>query len=539
MYCNSPYHRPVDNGPGTQVERRDVVGRASEATRPTCELVPSGTVCLGDVPARRALATGVARVHNEHGHASEASLVFDESAKLCETPVVQPCPLALSGRNPVTDARQFLKGNASAGALRFLHYCFADTVVLVPLVAGLLPGDGLELPLGRLRSFLLKVLAAVLVLAAVVLYCLPAVGMPVTVAGQVDDPEINAEHPFGKERIRFVNVTDDSYVPLTAHVEQLHLSLPMLQHASLVLAAGVWHFLPSVDCPDGNPVVFQYAPYPVVVGLRGVLAEPSWFLGIASVRTDDFLDAQDGRLRCQPEVSFDVVVDFLLQSEHLEALVRPCLLTDPVASLVGPFERRQQTSCLLGCWQEFYGCNHLHNSSIDMMGVVVKRQRLSLQPPLGGGISARWGDLDGPVPMPSGTCGVFSPIKRWIAWADRKADSKTGGGRVSDGHTCACEYRREWLAVFEGADATTGEHVDGVFCAYTAHDDPLPPGNREVELSVPDGQTYTLRRLGEWQDRGIKRTVCCDACGARTEAARQRLEREETNGTQNNGTAGE
>ena len=379
MYRNSPYHRPVDNGPGTQIECRDVVGWANEATRPTCEFVPSGTVSLGDVPTRGALATGVSRVNNKYGHTCKASLVLDEAPKLGKPPIVQSCFLPLSGRNPVPDARQLFEGNSPAGALRFEHDCFADTVVLVPLVAGLSAGDSLELPLGRLRSFLLEVLAAVLMLAALIVYGCAGETLAVGIGCQVTYTQIHPKNFSRWNQNRLVHLAPNAHVPLPLDEHEIRLAATGGEQGPLLVAADERDLDTPLQGPDGCLVFATETEDPIIIGLRRMWPEGPLLLAKDLVRVHDLADATHGHLCREAKALSNFPVDLRLQAVDLEALVFPSLLADPVAGLVGPLQGCLQDRCLFGSGKEFDVCYQSHGFHNRVAhGSCQEKQRLSL-----------------------------------------------------------------------------------------------------------------------------------------------------------------
>ena len=109
----------------------------------TPELGLGFSVSLGDVSAGRTRPAGVAWVDGHTRDSDALRLVFDEGAKLPESPVVQPFPLLLAGLNPLADMRQVFQRNAEAGAFSSGNDCLRYAVVLVllepPLFAAHLP----------------------------------------------------------------------------------------------------------------------------------------------------------------------------------------------------------------------------------------------------------------------------------------------------------------------------------------------------------------------------------------------------------------
>ena len=98
-------------------------------TRATQKLSLGLAILFLAMPAHTTDATGVAWVDQDDGHPGPPSLVFDEAAKLKETPTVVPCALRFPYRNPVTNAGKVFQGNRSIRVLGFLNEPFTDLVV--------------------------------------------------------------------------------------------------------------------------------------------------------------------------------------------------------------------------------------------------------------------------------------------------------------------------------------------------------------------------------------------------------------------------
>ena len=365
MLHSSPHHWPVDNGPGTEIQCRDVVSRASEAAGLTREMIPGWTVALTDVGTSRTFPAGIARVDRVDGNAHHPRLIFYEAAQLCEAPIMQPCPLFASGLNPISNPREFLKGYSASGALRILHDCLADTVVFISLIPCLLARYLLQLSFGRLGALLLQVLAAVLVLAPSIVDGDTRVVVTVAVSGQIYDPEIHSKHTVGKERLGFVNVADCGNEPLATDEHEFNFTLPVFKHPSLVLTTDERDLFPSGQGPERHHIILAESENPVIVGLRRMLAETPLLLCKPTVGVDNLLDAKHGGLRSQRKALAHLRIDFLLQTIDLEALVFPGSLADPVAGCVAALQSILEKYCLFLRWNQFDGCYQLHGSIIE------------------------------------------------------------------------------------------------------------------------------------------------------------------------------
>jgi len=273
---------------------------------------------------------------------------------------VQSIALALSGLYPATDALEIFQGNSSSGALRLLYDCFADAMVYVALISGLAAGHLLQFPFRRLAAILLKILAAMLILAPVVLYGFPGVASSIAVAGEIDNSEVNPKNTLRKEGFRIIDVADNSDVPRAANEHEVNLSMGVRKHGPLMLTADEGNLLPAFKRPDGHRVFLAEPEDSVVVWLSGVLAESPLLAFEHLVRINDLADAPHSHLGRKTEPFPGCTVDFGLEAIDLKALVLPCLSADPVASFVGAFQGCPQGFRLLWRREKFYVGNQLH-----------------------------------------------------------------------------------------------------------------------------------------------------------------------------------
>lgn len=89
------------------------------------------------VPAPRALARGVARVHFHHRHAGSLGLVLHVKAELMEGPTAQAAAHRALEPCPAADALENLEGYRTAGAFGTPHQRLGNTVAHVVLQARL------------------------------------------------------------------------------------------------------------------------------------------------------------------------------------------------------------------------------------------------------------------------------------------------------------------------------------------------------------------------------------------------------------------
>src|SRR3990167_250969 len=143
--------------------------------------------------ANRTHLRRIARVHQNHWNACASGLVLNLIPQIIERPVRVSCPLLASDRYPIPYPAQIFERNTSIGVLCLLHDLLGNDVVGVALKTSLLTRNAFELALGRFRAIALEIAAEVKKLAPIIFNRLTAVGMPVTIRGDVHNAKVNAE----------------------------------------------------------------------------------------------------------------------------------------------------------------------------------------------------------------------------------------------------------------------------------------------------------------------------------------------------------
>jgi len=131
--------------------------------------------------------------------------------------------------------------------LRLLHDTLGNNVIGVTLEAGLLARQLLELALGGLGALALKVAPPVGMDAALSFHLLAAKGFPVAVGGQVDNPQVHAQHIVNQGRRRVFNVAGSEKVELATGQDKVTLALPGFEQSKLSLAGRVGDAAPVAE----------------------------------------------------------------------------------------------------------------------------------------------------------------------------------------------------------------------------------------------------------------------------------------------------
>lgn len=335
--------------------------------------LPVGIV---DCSAARASLARVARIDKQNWNASTSRLVGDELAKLGEGPIAQACALSTAGRNPATNVGQFFQPYRPAGAFRGLNERLRDAVVFVLLEPLLLLREYAEAALGCLRAASLKASAAAVEIGAHLLNALTRVTPSVAVRRDVRYSEINTESFQGVDHLGVIDIADAGKVELALDQHQIDLALAEGEHVALMLAHYDVDLDTSLKRPDGYNVVSLEADYPVIVGLRRVLAEldlhriasVGLVRGVGVGNLGNAADCNLGRdleLRAGFRIA-DLVQIKLARLASLEADHR-----EMVAGLIATLKRASEQAELLLRGLDLYVGDELHFSNIEQSACCV------------------------------------------------------------------------------------------------------------------------------------------------------------------------
>lgn len=347
--------------PGCDVSSADVVGVRSKAASGTGELRLRATVRLVDVAALRARPARVARVHGHESHARERGLVCDERAQLEERPRVQRHALSLTNRNPVSDALEILKGDASSGVFGFAYDRLANHMICVGVEAFLSSTKLSEVAPGALGAGRLQGRTKLGDARTVGEDGFAGMRLPVRIEGKVTNSEVDAEPAIGLNGRAVRHVNGYEQEKLTLAINQVGLTADTLESSAVVGANGARHNEPPVERQEAHAVE------PVLEAVEALVVRDSAMgpegAAPALVATIDLADLADGPhgmlCRQAEEVSHLPVVE-PLQSE---LVCRPKLegpLGEPVACFVHANHRGKQPSFFLEAHQQSNRRDELH-----------------------------------------------------------------------------------------------------------------------------------------------------------------------------------
>jgi len=376
---------PVDVGPCSDVDRRDMVGMASVTTANTPEQVSLRSILPIFHPTGGADMASSSRVDRDHLDSLEFRLVLDKLPELVETPRMQTATLRPTSRDPASDSLEVFKGYPSLGAFGLSHNLLGNDMVHVPLEPRLFARETLEMTLRALGSTALKISFESGISFPDFINLFSRVVSPITIVGEILQPEI---YPKRSDRIirRFFwgvdgsceveNAISEEEVCLT--FEAIHSSLLVFSYSDGYLDTafegeyrGVFEALPAED--------------PLVVDHCTVGSELAEYILVPFVGLDDLADSPDSHLGTEPVLFPDPIIDELVESPVIGESVVVGYLGYVVAGLVEPLHGLKQKAVLFIVWGEFHQERKLHHSMEGVTPYLIITLRFL--PPLKWGVS--------------------------------------------------------------------------------------------------------------------------------------------------------
>jgi len=149
--------RPIDVGPYSDVDRRDVIGVTSVATANTPEQISLRSILLIFHPTGGTDMACTPRIDGNNLDSFELRLVFDKLPELVKSPRMEATTLRPTSRDPFSDPLEVFKGYPPLGAFGLNHYILGDDMIHVPLEPGLFSREMFEMTLRTLGPTALKV----------------------------------------------------------------------------------------------------------------------------------------------------------------------------------------------------------------------------------------------------------------------------------------------------------------------------------------------------------------------------------------------
>jgi hypothetical protein len=342
--------RPHDGGPATYVARSVGIGVDNVSTPLTDELALRSPVGLLAMPALRTRLRSVGRIDRYQHDPGKPGLVFQEAAKLPESPL--GVPTTLRPFQPFADAEsdafEVFEGYAPVRLFRLIDDMLAENVVRDLLEPAFSAGEFLQVALRRPRASLLKFGANALVSLARLFHSFGGVCLTVRVGSDIGHPKVNPEPVLWRARRGFLDFDSGQQIPLATPINEIGLAPTGTEQSTRSLITDERDTLPGFlgHGPDGHLIVVPTQDA-LIVGDGSQRLEGSLATLVELVGISDLCEQAYDHLRAKAEALFDWVVGRLLEPVLVgERLRVPCNPGGVVAGLVHPAKRRLKSLVL-------------------------------------------------------------------------------------------------------------------------------------------------------------------------------------------------
>ena len=354
--------RPVDVGPCSDIDRRDVVGMASVATADTPEQISLRPISPLIDSTDGADMACTPRIDGYNLNPIKFGLVFDKLPELVESPRMQTTTLRPTSRDPFSDALEVFKGYPSMGAFGLSHYILGDDMVHVPLEPRLFTREMFEMSLRALGSTALKVGFEFVVSLPDFINLFSRVVFPIAVVGEILQTQINTQCSDRIKKRFFWGVDGDCEVEYAVSEKEISLSFESV-HSSLLVFS-----YPDVDLDTAfegeNRGVFETLPAenPLIVYHCPVGLELAEYILVSLVGFNDLTYGSNCHLCRESVLLPDPIVDELVEGPVIGESIMVGYLSYVVTGLVESLHSFQKGIMLLLVWREFYQERKLHHS---------------------------------------------------------------------------------------------------------------------------------------------------------------------------------
>lgn len=249
-YDSPCYHRPISD-----VDSCIEVSVASMTARETAKVGLALSILRGDMPTRTAFARTISRIDDTKRNAGEFSFVCNESTKLAEGPIANPCSLTANGRDPIAGKSQVFYYYPALGAFSVQNERLRNFMVGLFLEPPLFSRKFSQSALGCLCPTLLKSSPSSGKMDAPRFYGFSRINDSVAINRNVGYTKINSKPISNVKFFCFGHIACCCQIPFIADKAQINLAFLKLKKAALCISNHYWHGNSSGHCPDAGGII--------------------------------------------------------------------------------------------------------------------------------------------------------------------------------------------------------------------------------------------------------------------------------------------
>jgi len=333
---NSDCDRRVDFRPETDVNSTNIICGSGITAFDTGEDFLGLSISFVHIITLRTPPGGVPGIDRNHRNTLQKGLVCDKTSQLIERPFSESFPLALSNSYSLPDALEIFKGNRPMGAFCLGNNTFGNNVIRVFLESAFTARKFLEMPLGRLRSFLLKSFFQGVYFLPDMIYHLSGERFSIGIGGKIHDAHVNTKKAFGIDGSSIRNIDHDVQEELPSGSREIRLTTHLVPVKGSIVAED--HGKKETPFDRGQLGVRQILKenkLPVIFNSR-VLLEKMLAFPIRLVAVGDLGDGPDNELGLKFRKFFSgIEINKMVQFHLIKCFSLKSLSRNPIA---GPVE---------------------------------------------------------------------------------------------------------------------------------------------------------------------------------------------------------
>ncbi len=302
-------NRLSDGSPKSDIRRRNVISRPSEAALSTPKFISGWPISLRDITAIGACSGCVSRINKDHGNTRDLCFVIRKHPKQPKIPGVQATMLSIPNRSSLSNTFEIFKSYRPESVFGFRNYLLGNAMVHVFGKSCHSTRKLLQMSLGRLGAFALESGFERIKPVSGLVDLLSRMDFSIRVNCKIFNSKIDTKNAFRIIRSLFRHFDHNAKVENAFDKYQVGLASDPIHSGLLVFSDSNWNKLSTFQSSQGygfkslpgkNPRIIDDSTIKLKFWLNRLVA----FIGFGNFR-----DGSNRELRREAKPFSDVVID--------------------------------------------------------------------------------------------------------------------------------------------------------------------------------------------------------------------------------------
>ena len=332
--------------PISYIDSSNVVSRASTAALNTSESISCRSVPFTDMVTHWTGLGSISTGNEYERHASECSLVLDETSQLFECPRTLSVALSLSNRSSGSDAIEIFKGDHSSSVFSFSDNVLGNNMINVAMESSFPAREFLEMPFSTSGLGFLEVGTEFSVLFSSLVNLLSAKTLPIIISSDIDNSQVNTESANSIELGRLRCFYNNSKIKNTISQDKVCLTPDPVQPCSLIFSYPDRDFKPAVEGKNGNSFKSSPGKDSLVINNSSIRTKNRFDRFISLISFGNLGYYADSMLGGKIELFPHVTINKLLEFEFVSTFNGKSSFRNAVARFVKPVHSFKKNAML-------------------------------------------------------------------------------------------------------------------------------------------------------------------------------------------------